>query len=173
MSQQMDIYLLRHGEAADRAPDGTFHDEARELTESGVQRLTRACRAYATMLDARVRMFHSPLIRAKQTADILQEAAGDRIYGRTEIEDLRPGGRATRVVDMLQAEFLDSCPAVVLVGHEPLLGDLLGTLSTGNDSFSIPMGKGMLASVRMTEPQVMIGRLQVLVSQTHAERLGS
>ena len=58
-----------------------------------------------------------------------------------------------RVVDMLQTQFLNGCTSIVLVGHEPLLGDLLGMLSSGNDRLSLPMGKGMLAAIRMTEPQ--------------------
>jgi phosphohistidine phosphatase SixA len=76
------------------------------------------------------------------------------------------------MVDMLQTEFLNGCESLVLVGHEPLLGDLLGVLTSGNDRFSLQMGKGMLAAVRITEPQVMIGRLMTMVSQSAALRLG-
>jgi phosphohistidine phosphatase len=169
----MNIFLLRHGEAADRAPDGTRNDDLRELTTEGTEKLRSACSAYARLIGTPGKIVHSPLRRARQSAEILAEIALDgRLDEMIEMDELRPGGRATQIVDMLQSEFIGGCESVVLVGHEPLLGDLLGVLTSGNDRFSLPMGKGMLAAVRMTEPQVMIGRLMTMMSQASALRMG-
>ena len=89
----------------------------------------------------------------------------------TETKELRPGGRATSLVDMLQSEFLEGRESVALVSHEPIMGDLLGLLSSGSERLSIPMGKGMLASIRMSEPQLMIGRITAMLSEDAALRL--
>ena len=171
MTRAMHVYLLRHGEAADRAPDGSLNDDGRELTEVGVERLRAACSPYARIIGDATRILHSPLARARQSAEILAAATGDG-DALAEIVELRPGGRASRLVDLLQGEILDGCESLVLVGHEPVLGDLLGLLTSGNDRFSIPLGKGMLAAVVLREPQVMIGRLVVMLSQAAALRLG-
>lgn len=166
----MRIFLLRHGEAADHAPDGSPHDDARELTPNGIANLAKACSTYARVLGTPRTILHSPLIRARQSAAILGEALTDQI-AMQEIPELRPSGRASQVVDLVQAEFMHHSQDVVLVGHEPLLGDLLGLLSTGNDRLGIPMGKGMLAVIRFQEPRVMIGRLITLLSQDTATKL--
>lgn len=169
----MHIYLLRHGDAASLAPDGSHDDERRQLTSDGIEKLRNACGVYSRMIEPPQQIMHSPLIRARQSAEILLAAtAPEQVDLLSESSELRPGGRAARVVDMLQTEFLNGCESMVLVGHEPLLGDLLGVLISGNDRFSLPMGKGMLASIRMTEPQVMIGRMMAMVSQSAAVRLG-
>ncbi len=169
----MNIFLLRHGEAADLAPDGTRNDDARELTAHGIERLRSACTTYAQLIGTPTKIVHSPLRRARQSAEILATVTiAGKLDELIEMDELRPGGRASQMVDMLQTEFLNGCESLVLVGHEPLLGDLLGVLTSGNDRFSLQMGKGMLAAVRITEPQVMIGRLMTMVSQSAALRLG-
>ena len=167
---QMNAYLLRHGEASSLAPDGSLADDARELTEAGTARLRTACSVYSRVIGPARRILHSPLARARQSAEILAASCAVEVT-LTEIADLRPGGRASNLIDLLQGELLDGCESLVLVGHEPLLGDLLGLLTTGNDRLSIPVGKGMLAGVRMSGPQVMVGRLRVLLSQEEALRL--
>ena len=168
----MYVYLMRHGDASSTAPDGTLDDDRRELTPEGIDKLRAACQVYARMIETPQKVIHSPLIRARQSAEILLGAvAPGQESLLEESSELRPGGRPMRVIDMLQAEFLNGCESLALVGHEPLFGDLLGVLSSGNDRFSLPMGKGMLAAIRMTEPQVMIGRLTAMVSQAAALRL--
>ena len=174
MSGMMHVYLLRHGDAASVAPDGTYDDDRRELTPSGIEQLRTACSVYARMIEPPEQIMHSPLIRARQSAEILLTATAPAPGQEdllTETGELRPGGRASRVIDMLQAEFLNGRESIVLVGHEPLLGDLLGMLTSGNDRFSLPMGKGMLAAIRMTDPQVMIGRMMAMIHQPGALRL--
>lgn len=166
----MRVFLLRHGEAADQAPDGSFHDDARELTPDGIQNLTKACATYSRIISTPRTILHSPLIRAQQSAEILKSSLARDVTMESTAE-LRPNGRANLVVDLLQADFLQHSQDVVLVGHEPLLGDLLGLLSTGNDRLGIPMGKGMLAGIRFSDPRVMIGRLITLLNQETASQL--
>jgi phosphohistidine phosphatase len=170
MSDLMFVYLMRHGEAAGQAPDGSFSDEHRELTRGGKERLSTACEVYSRIIGTPSIILHSPLVRARQTAEILARATSSA-EALTVRKELRPGARSTQVIDMLQGEFLAGRESVVLVGHEPLLGDLLGLLSSGNDRLSFPMAMGMLAQVMMSEPQVMIGRLTTMLSQSAALRM--
>ena len=39
----MHVYLLRHGDASNTAPDGSLDDDHRELTEDGISKLRGAC----------------------------------------------------------------------------------------------------------------------------------
>jgi phosphohistidine phosphatase len=166
----LQTFLLRHGEAEDFAPGPSRGDEERELSPRGIDRLRSACTVYARIVGATPRILHSPLVRARQTAEILANACGPG-SSLTELAELKPGGRAVALIDQVQGEYLDGLDSLVFVGHEPLLGDLLGLLTSGNDRQSIPMGKGMLAGVRITSAQVIVGRLAVLMSQSTAMRL--
>ncbi len=160
----MFVYLLRHGNAADQAPDGSMDDSRRELTADGMDKLASACQSYARIMVPPQRIWHSPLIRARQSAEILAKAC-DVPQPLEEHPLLRPGGQVAAMVDVLQGELLAGLESTLLVGHEPNLGNLLGLLVSGTERLSIPLGKGMLAGVKLETPQVMTGRLQVLLNQ--------
>jgi phosphohistidine phosphatase len=67
----------------------------------------------------------SPLVRARQTADLLQEGLG----GSTPLEEttlLAPGGSPAALIDRLKAP--KRAERVALVGHEPDLGQLAAFL---------------------------------------------
>jgi phosphohistidine phosphatase len=163
-------YLLRHGDAADLAPDGGFSDEQRELTSKGIKKLHLACKTYARLMVPPDRILHSPLARARQTAEILAEHigfAGDLVAN----DRLTPGANPAMSVDVLQAELLDGGEAIALVGHQPHLGDLLGLLLFGNQRVSLPLSKGMLAAVELNDPKVMVGRLLWVLPQRAGKQL--
>jgi phosphohistidine phosphatase len=166
----MHAYLLRHGEAADLAPDGGFQDEGRELTPKGIEKLHRACKVYGRLMVPLDLVLHSPLARARQTAEILAEHTG--FAGEIAAHDcLSPNANPAMAVDVLQGELLDGREAVALVGHQPHLGDLLGLLLFGNQQ-SLPLSKGMVAAVELNDPKVMLGRLLWILPQRAGKRLG-
>ncbi|MEA5417854.1 phosphohistidine phosphatase SixA [Spirulina sp. CCNP1310] len=111
----MQIYLIRHGIAADRNAQTT--DAERPLTEGGRKKTKRVAQRLAEMglrFDA---MLTSPLVRAQQTAVILQEtglAAGFELF-----TPLAPGGDIHLWVNWYQ---LQTYQAIALVGHQPDLG---------------------------------------------------
>ena len=167
----MHAYLLRHGEAADLAPDGGFRDEQRELTGKGIEKLHMACKSYARLMMPPDRILHSPLIRARQTAEILAEhtgSTGDLVAN----DGLTPNANPAMAVDILQGELLDGAEAIALVGHQPHLGDLLGLLLSGNERVSFPLSKGMMAAVDMNDPKVMLARMLFILPQTAGAQLG-
>ncbi|MHC4079084.1 MAG: phosphohistidine phosphatase SixA [Planctomycetota bacterium] len=167
----MHTYLLRHGEAADLAPDGGFRDDQRELTGKGIKKLHLACKSYARLMVPPDRILHSPLARARQTAEILAGHTG--FEGEMACNDgLTPSANPAATVDILQGELLDGVEAVALVGHQPHLGDLLGLLLFGNARAGLPLGQGMLAAVELNDPKVMLGRLLWILPQHAGKQLG-
>jgi len=116
----MELYFLRHGEAEPAAPGGT--DDARQLTDRGRQETLAVAQA---LHRAGVRpevILTSPLLRARQTGEALEEVFG--VSARVE-ERLRSGctlGDLQEVLaDRPEARF-------VLVGHEPDVSRMVGRL---------------------------------------------
>lgn len=164
------VYLVRHGVAADLSADGPRTDADRPLTDEGRARFSEAAQCYATLMVEPDRVVSSPLVRARQTAEILCEKLG---FGGAleESEQLVYSAPPTRAVALLQAELLAHSDSVVLVGHEPHLGSLLGLLVSGSDRAPVPLSKGMCAAVEIREPQSMIGKLRFALSQKVARKL--
>lgn len=112
------ILLVRHGIAEDFPSSGRDFDRA--LTDEGRRRMARAARGLATLDLRPTALLASPLVRAQQTAAIL---------GREfEIEPATWAALACGVDhEGLTAELDERHPGgtVVLVGHEPDLGELL------------------------------------------------
>jgi phosphohistidine phosphatase len=118
------LYLIRHGIAAERGEDWP-DDDKRPLTERGVARF-KECVKGLVWLDAAVdEIFTSPLVRARQTADIL--AAG--MVGKPTVkvlDALSPGHTPTSVLAALNKTARRR--RIALVGHEPDLGELAAHL---------------------------------------------
>src|SRR6267378_1938954 len=87
----MKLYVLRHADAVDESDPRFENDADRPLTIKGVRRtklLTHALRQWEITFDT---IFSSPLLRARETADIVMR--GLRLQGRLEVTDhLAPSG---------------------------------------------------------------------------------
>jgi len=120
----MRVIMFRHGLAGSRDAARWPDDGLRPLTSWGKQRTRAAARGLAR-LEPDVRLIaSSPLTRARQTAEVLVE-----VFDRAEVvelEPLRPGGSHRKLIEFLAARPAES--TMVLVGHEPDLGTLAGTL---------------------------------------------
>ncbi|MCA8964289.1 MAG: phosphohistidine phosphatase SixA [Planctomycetes bacterium] len=161
------IHLVRHGIAADVAVGG--RDEDRELTEEGVAKLRRAGKAWRELVEP-TEIWSSPLRRAQQTAAILAKAV--RFDGEVRtVDGLRPEDPVLEVVQQLEQALQAGTVSVVLVGHEPHLGCLLGYLLHGREHAAIPLRKGMLATVETLSATSVQGRLRVVLGQRTAARL--
>lgn len=119
----MEIYLVRHAEAIERAEG--IEEETRWLTKKGRKAMQKAA---SRLRKKRVRpdlIITSPLTRAVQTAELLMADLG----GRAELmadSRLGPGGTAEHVVALLSSR--TTCDSIMLVGHEPLLGQIAALL---------------------------------------------
>jgi len=169
----MQILLLRHGEAADAALGSGSADEERALTRQGRDSLRTACRCYDELVAPPERILSSPLLRARQTAEILAEAC-DVAADHIETTDaLVPAARPTLVLDRIQGEALVGARCIAVVGHEPHLGSLLGLLLTGAEHQALPLRKGMLVRVDLEAPQTLLGRLRLCLSPEDCAALGA
>lgn len=124
MAAPFELYLIRHAIAAERG-DAWPDDAKRPLTDEGIDRMRKASRGLARLDVAIDLVCTSPLVRARQTADIVAAALDPRPAVIT-IEALAPG--AAYAALMAELEKHARKPRLALVGHEPGLGELAGRL---------------------------------------------
>ena len=126
----VELLLLRHGIAEERCPERV--DGERALTAVGRSR-TRAVAERLVQLGLGCdQLVTSPLVRARQTADIAL-AAGLLVEGSPSLRvdaALAPGGDPLPLVAEFQraAPAQNRLPRLALVGHEPDLGALAAQL---------------------------------------------
>jgi phosphohistidine phosphatase len=161
----VNCYFLRHGIAVE--PDEwKGRDFDRPLTREGIERMQREARAIADLtleLDAIVT---SPLLRARQTAEIV----ASQLKLRDEIvEDVRLAGGfdARRLSEILDDH--DKADAIMLVGHEPTMSAAIGR-SIGDAS--IELKKAALAGVVFANASATRGTLICLIPPKVLSRLG-
>ncbi|MDQ3069445.1 MAG: phosphohistidine phosphatase SixA [Acidobacteriota bacterium] len=119
-----ELYLIRHGIAADRGKDWP-DDTKRPLTPRGVTRLKETA---AGLKDIGVKfdlILTSPLARARQTAEVLQQGVS-RSALIEETRLLAPGGAPADLIELLRSK--KKLRRIALVGHEPDLGQLAAFL---------------------------------------------
>jgi phosphohistidine phosphatase len=121
----MRLLVFRHGIAEDTAADGT--DASRVLTAEGVSRTRKAARALTRLSDAPEVILTSPKARARQTAEAAAEAFGSPIEVLDELADGPPE-------PVLRALARRSEETVMIVGHEPMLSELVEHVCTGGRS---------------------------------------
>ena len=116
----MQVYLIRHGIAAQR---GTYtNDEKRPLVSKGRQKTAKVAER---LLAAGVKfdlILSSPLVRAYQTAEILQQAGLSKTLNT--FSSLKPDGNIEQWLEWLQ-QWQPHNPngTLALVGHQPNLGN--------------------------------------------------
>ena len=145
----LNLFILRHGIAVEHGAPGFANDDARPLTPKGrrqMHKITAAMRAMKLRFDL---ILSSPLVRARQTAEIV--ATDLKLKKRLDFADaLKPGGDVKALVKKINK--LDSAPKnVVLVGHEPYLSELISRSVTGRPDASVALKKGGLAKLEAEE----------------------
>lgn len=142
----MDLVLVRHAVAAERGTPGFEDDARRPLTPEGRRKFEQAARGLAVLVTPQA-ILTSPLVRARETAELLTEAYG---LGKAVVcEGLAEGDH-----DGVLAALDDSGAAVcAVVGHEPWMGELLSYLLTGDPvAARLTFKKGGAALVRSEGP---------------------
>jgi len=142
----MKLWVLRHGEAV---PHGSKVDPERELTEHGRKEvLSSAAHLIGKPLTA---IYASPYLRAQQTAQIVREALGFEPEILT-VEWLTPESDLDYV-----AKQLDKLSNVLLVSHNPLVGNLLSYLQHGAGYPPERVSTAGLAELE--SPELLIGSM--------------
>ena len=131
----MKLWVLRHGEAESHAAC----DAERNLTERGRQEVLHSA---AHLIGADIKaIIASPYARAQQTAQLVREALGFAPDIRT-VAWLTPDGNPLQVL-----EKLDTDDNVLLVSHQPLVGNLISFLQHGHQRQPQPMHTASLAEL--------------------------
>lgn len=117
----MNLYVMRHGAAQETSilhPD----DYSRPLTREYVNTFRDVSRRMDRMIGDLDRILTSPLLRARETADLVAEGLGRGI--RPDVMDVLDGSAAPEVVTNLMAALMGD-PSILLVGHSPNIDHLI------------------------------------------------
>ena len=149
------LYLLRHADA-----EGVrTTDQARELTPEG-QRQAEAVGEFCRRQELRPELIlASPYRRAVQTAEAVARASGGVTLQNEPF--LASGMGPQTAFDGLQA--YGWAGSLLLVGHQPDIGQLTASLLGINDAGGIPVGKATLIGVEVDRLAPYGGSLRFLV----------
>jgi phosphohistidine phosphatase len=115
----MNLILWRHAEAEKSAPD-----KARRLTPHGIDQAQRMAAWLRPRLPTGTRVLVSPAQRTRQTADALQidYTIVDEFYAAADADSL-----------LQRADWPEGEDDVLIVGHQPVLGELAASILTRRD----------------------------------------
>lgn len=129
----MKIFLIRHGEAIDHETNSVKSDEYRFLTVKGRMTTRKVAKNLKEELSLADKIFTSPLTRAVQTAEII--ATTIKFKNDVEIaNELKIGSSMSKIIELITEH--STMNAIVLVGHEPMMGMLVHTLSDKKDFYN-------------------------------------
>jgi phosphohistidine phosphatase len=144
----MDLLIVRHAIAFERDHHRWRDDGARPLSPAGIRRARRAAAGLKEFSKVPDRVLTSPLVRARQTAQILSDVAG--WPQAVEVPELSPQAPASAVLSLLGK---DRSKVVAVVGHQPGLGALLAACLLGDgEVLPIEMKKNAVACVSFEGP---------------------
>jgi phosphohistidine phosphatase len=141
----VDLILWRHAEAEDGAPD-----LERKLTSKGVKQAEKIAAFLRQHMPDDARILVSPATRTQQTVAALNNHF-------TLAPTIGPGASAHAILQA--ARWPDAGGTVLVVGHQPTLGEVAAQL-LGCDDYSLSMKKGALwwfsYREREEQPQVTL-----------------
>ncbi|MDD4890161.1 MAG: phosphohistidine phosphatase SixA [Phycisphaerae bacterium] len=134
------LFLIRHGKAGSRSEYA--RDAERPLTEEGAHEAALCGRGLAKIAAIDV-MFTSPLIRARQTAELFAQGFTPQPT-ISVIDELAPVNSPARLLKIVNAAGAES---VALVGHEPDMSSLTSWLLTGQGIVAVEFKKAMVCRI--------------------------
>ncbi len=168
MPGRVQLYLVRHAIAEERGeawPD----DRLRPLSRDGVLRLRKQAAGLVALGVTFDEILTSPLVRTRQTADLLKEALPARPKV-IEFPPLAPGGKPRDVLQGLKAHARRT--SLALVGHEPDMGELAAALIGLRTPLTFKKGAVALVEVALLPPPAGSGELQWFLAPRILRRLG-
>lgn len=123
----MDLYLIRHADAIALGESGITSDEERPLSDKGEQQSKAMGKFFKSHHIAFDRVVSSPLVRARQTAEIMLKASGQHL-DIAFTDALTPDARPKKLARYLTKTGGDK---VALVGHLPHMADFTAWIIGG------------------------------------------
>ena len=146
----MKLLVIRHGTAEDAeafAASGRSDDE-RPLTTKGSRDMGRVAAGLRTIVERIDVIAPSPLVRARETAEIVANA-----YGMTAsdgVDAFRPTSSLDAFIEWSRT--VASLDVVAIVGHNPHLPRLVTWLMSGIDAEHVALKKGGACLLKVEGP---------------------
>lgn len=150
----MRIFLVRHGDAIDRATPGINSDAQRWLTDIGREEVGWTAQILRRLKVRPDLILSSPYVRAYQTAEIIGELVGPSATPTTS-ENLIYGGSFSGILSDITADGFPS--NVVLTGHMPSIGELIGWLCWNDRRSAVRMRTAGMARVDLPDDHIAPG----------------
>jgi len=145
----MDLYVIRHGIAQQLGKKNAFTDTKRTLTADGRNRMREAAKGLRKLEVELDLILTSPLVRAVETAEIVAAALKLDKKHIDQTGNLEPGASAEKLFDEIKKK--SGIESIALVGHQPDLGELILKIVQGKSKMSLPLKKGGVCYIRVTE----------------------
>lgn len=156
----MDIYFIRHGIAAD--PSEYDHDRDRPLTAKGREKTARIAQKIREIGVNFNVILTSPLVRAKQTAQILLEVGLTNLV--EEFIPLSPGGNLQEFLQTwAESDYGKTEGAIALVGHQPDLTDWAEQLIWGEIREKLILKKAGIIGLSVPAVASPLGQCQLFL----------
>lgn len=157
----MDLYLVRHAIAVERGDPAYPWDDDRPLTPDGIHKFRLAARGLARLDVRPARILSSPLIRARQTAEIVRDALAPHL-DIDVVAGLKPGSSYADTLGALD-DLHDR--SIAVVGHEPHLSGFASFLiGAPKGASAVLLRKGATALVTFPDvPAAGLGTLEWLM----------
>jgi phosphohistidine phosphatase len=158
----MDLFIIRHA-WADHPGDVVWADDSqRPLTEQGRRRFAKVVETLIGRGFAPERIATSPMVRCRQTAEVVSSALGGKPE-IVELDDLLPGGEVGPLITWM-ARDARRHDQVAWVGHAPDVTRLTSAV-IGSNYAGIRFSKGSIAAIRFDEPPTLgAGELRWMVT---------
>lgn len=139
------IFVVRHAKAEERLSTRWPDDSLRPLTSSGAKKFARLASRVERLFDPPALLLSSGYVRAWETARILTDEGGWPDAVRCpQLECDSPDD--VRGICEIIAQCTE--PSLGLVGHEPMLSDLVNEL-IGSEGPGVVMAKGAIAILEL------------------------
>lgn len=166
----MQIYVVRHGKALDYHDPQVTSDEMRWLIDEGRDEVATVAALLARLGVRPDVVLSSPLVRARETAEILASELGVS-SGVTSCDELAPGGSPAGVLEAIVRQ--RTARHVVVAGHMPGVSRLVGYLVHQDAEAGFGFQTGAIARVELLGDDLApgAGRLRWLIPPSVAARL--
>ncbi|MFN6462590.1 MAG: phosphohistidine phosphatase SixA [Nostoc sp. DedVER02] len=154
----MELYLIRHGIAEDKGLG--IKDEERSLTKEGRQKTEKVAQKLVKLGLSFDLILTSPLVRARQTAEILiEEKLSSQLEESSHLA--HDGQISSWLKDWLEPKNYSQNTQLALVGHEPDLTSWAEILLWGEVKESLVLKKAGMIGIKLPETGSPLGRSQM------------
>lgn len=141
----MILYIVRHSDAVPSGTPGVPEDE-RPLTDKGVKKMREIARGLRAVDVKPELILSSPLPRARRTAEIVVEEMGGGIPLKLT-DALSPSGNRSALYREFRTD--RKLSAVMIVGHQPALGEIAGEIAWGSAEHYLELKKGGVCALEV------------------------